>query len=245
MKNFLNCVMISSVIALSGCASFSTTMLNRQDDNSLWGNSNGEFKGNNNKTRPYKGVPITLKLPTHLDVFIDEEYFLKIQGDKVSEPLENQCRLLSVRNKLIYSDKVFTVDFKRPASGTLGLTLGFDEDEQYFNSIDSKLKDDTIVASSALVAGVINSLQAQNSAAIKTSTAEEEARKKEEEKKKADAKAKKDGVVTPDSRVVAYQRFDINAIDFEQQVADFVNKHLNCCNQCSTAPTYDNAANPW
>lgn len=238
MKYILNAVLLTWLLSIVGCASFSTTMLNRQDDNSLWGNSNGDLKGNDQKARPYKGVPITLKLPTHLDVFIDEEYYIKIDGNTISEPLESQCRLLSVRDELVYSDKVFTVDFKRPASGTLGLTLGFDEDEQYFNKIDSKLEDDTITASAALVAGVINSLQAQNKFAEKTSTAEEK-EQREQEEKVADDNAIMNGLLTSDRRVVAYQRFDINAMDFELQVADFVNQHLNCCNQCGTAPTYD------
>jgi hypothetical protein len=39
------------------------------------------------------------------------------------------------------------------------------------------------------------------------------------------------------SRVVAYRRFDLNDSDFEQQVCDFVEYHMNACHDCK-GPKY-------
>ena len=41
-------------------------------------------------------------------------------------------------------------------------------------------------------------------------------------------------------RTIAWKRFDINEPDFEQQLVQFVNLHLNDCNECgpsNTCPT--------
>ncbi len=214
------------LVVATGCQSFSSTMLNRLGDNSLQGNSNGHAKLFS-RTRPYKGVPITLKVPSHLDVRINEVYYVGIQDGNIVE-LATESRMLDVETEIIKTDKVFTVDFKRPGAGTLDLDLAFNK-EQYFSQIDSKLEDRTIQELGELAAQVITSTR--KFAAASSITAE----------KPTDAvlNALNAKGIYRETRTVAYKRFDINDPDFECQVEAFVNHHLNNCNQCAAPPTYD------
>ena len=207
-----------------GCTSFTSTGLKRFDDNAYAGLSNGRAR-KHGKARPYKGVPITLKVPTHVDVFIDETYFIHMKHGSATELLDGQTRILNVRTEVIKSDKVFMVDFKRPASGTLDLNLTFDEEEQYFKQIVSQLEDTTITDTAALVGSVIGA-----------------AKKFAGESAEVDVAALLENTpnVTSDIRTVAFQRFDLGSPTFEFDMECFVNKHLNDCHTCDTSATYDN-----
>jgi hypothetical protein len=180
--------------ALTGCQSFSTTMLNRRGDNSLQGNSNGVAKLFH-KTRPYKGIPITLKVPSHLDVSIKEVYYVGIKGDRI-ESLLPDTRLLNVETEIIKTDKVFTVDFKRPGAGSLDLDLAFNKD-QYFSQIVSKLDDSTIEEAGKLAAQLISSTR--------------QFAKTSREPNPTEIAALESKGIYREERTVAYQRFDINA----------------------------------
>ena len=215
-------------VGIVGCQSFSSTMLNRLGDNSFIGNSNG-YADCENGARPFKGIPITLQVPSHLDVFIDEIYYLQGAGQNaegtystIKEALSEEhsrTRILNVRTKLIKTKKVFTVDYKRPGSGSLNSNTTF-SDEQYFKKITNSLTDTTITDSAALLNTVLKGVS--TNAAGPTSE---------------QAEAFKD--VVRDTRVVAYKRFDINEPDFEYQVEQFVNQHLNNCDRCGQSPSYD------
>lgn len=222
MNRYACGLLMVSVSALTGCQSFSTTMLNRRGDNSLQGNSNGVAKLFH-KTRPYKGIPIKLKVPSHLDVSIKEVYYAGIKGDRI-ESLLPDTRLLSVETEIIKTDKVFTVDFKRPGAGSLDLDLAFNKD-QYFSQIVSKLDDSTIEEAGKLAAQIIRSTR--------------QFAKTSREPNPTEIAALESKGIYREQRTVAYQRFDINDCDFEFQVESFVNLHLNACNDCSCAPLYD------
>ncbi len=205
----------ATLLFLSGCASFSSSVLSRLDDNSFIGNSNGEpniFCG----IRPYKGVPITLAVTTHLDVFIEETYFMQPTPDPtgVRQILDNVCLnrpLRNVRAEPVKTKKVFLVDLKRPASGSLNATMSLN-DQQYFDTITGTITDNTIKDSTALLATIITKLPTGKPAAA----GEFEYLKR--------------------TRVVAYKQFDINALDFEIQLDAFVSQHLNCVgNACDYA----------
>ncbi len=213
-------LLIGCLISLTGCRSFSSTMLNRLGDNSFVGNSNGYAKSNNG-ARPFKGIPITLQVPSHLDVYIDEVFYLQDDGSDVasiSEPLDD-TRILNVRTELIKTKKVFTVDYKRPGSGTLNSNTTF-SDEQYFKTISNTITDTTITDSAALLNTVLKGVS--TSATGPT-----------------DKQAMELTDVVRDTRVVAFKRFDINDPDFELQVEEFVNQHLNNCDRCGQSPSYD------
>ncbi len=201
----------TALLFLSGCASFSSSVLSRFDDNSFAGNSNGQpnlFCG----TRPYKGVPITLAVTTHLDVFIEETYFMQPKPDEtgVRQTLDDVSLtrpLRNVRAEPVKTKKVFLVDLKRPAAGSLNATMNFN-DQQYFDKITGTIKDDTITESTKLLATIITKLPTGQPAAARFEYLKR-------------------------TRVVAYRQFDINAPDFELQLDAFVSQHLNCvANAC-------------
>ena len=147
-------------------------------------------------------------------------------NDSRAIELMDDTRLLGVRTEVINTAKVFTVDFKRPGSGTLDLDLKFNE-KQYFDSIKSELEDTTIKDTAALISQVIGTVKAFQTSAQGPSDDDKEFMQSMN--------------IIRDTRVVAYRRFDINAVDFEHQVEAFVNQHLNNCDQCATLPTYDSA----
>ncbi len=218
---------MAALLVLGGCTSFTSTALKRFDDNSYAGQSNGQ-SGLLGQARPFKGIPITLQVPTHLDIYIDEIYFVKLTKHAATE-IPGDTRLLKVRTEVINSDKVFTVDFKRPGSGILDLDMTFDQDEQYFKSIVSQLEDDTIKDTATLIATSIESIRG-----LSASSGLEEGIES----------ALKAANIVQDTRVVAFQRFDLNSPTFEQEVECFVNTHLNDCNRCGTLPDYDRPLAP-
>ena len=225
---------------LTGCTTVTSTMLNRTDNDVFVGNSNGEPNANCGAT-PFKGIPITVKVPTHLDVTISETYYLTVgkvkraDGTFVDELMEIPVkhRNLDVDADLVETDKLFTVDFPRPGSGTLDYKLDFGQDgdsyPQYFKQIKNKIVDDTIKDVSMAVESVIPKLASLTGAGSFDASDE----------------LKKQMVVG--NRVVAWRRFDISAPDFEWQVKCFVQKHVNNCNECElnkTPPNYSDSTAP-
>jgi hypothetical protein len=197
-----------------GCTSISSTMLNRTETDDFIANSNGEPK-KHCAARPFKGVPITLRVPTHVDVAIYEKIRLCLKDDDLSV-LRSQHRHLSVATQLIYTDKVFTVDVKRPAAGIANYTFTFGDEtgdldnKQYFKSIQSRIEDETIEDVTGAIETVLSGLRAANDA---------------EGSMLLDSN---DAAYFDRVRTVAWKRFDCDAVDFEYQLAEFVSTHMNC-----------------
>lgn len=207
-----NLLMIVFLVALTGCTSIRSLPLNRSPDD--------EFT--KNQPIPFKGIPITMKVPTHLDVEIIETYYLQNVAcfEKVTGKPDAQTyadlreipmthRNLSVKVTPIFTEKVFTVDFKRPASGSLeyGATFGTD---QYFDSIKGTVIDRTIEDVTALVKAAAPLAGFPTSANFGDELTN----------------------VIVNTRTVAFRRFDIDECYFEQSVQDFAMLHLNACNNC-------------
>jgi hypothetical protein len=190
-----------------GCTSTTSTLLNRTDSNHVVGNSNG-FTRAAGQSRPFKGVPITVRLPTHLDVTIKESDLYKDAAPPDHLTRIPNATSRSVETALVETDKVFTVDPKRPAAGNLTQTLDFGagENSQYFQQIKYKIEDETIKDINA----ALNTLLPR----IPTTT-----------KGKSASSDLPEGVREM-SRVVAWKRFDIDSPDFEQKVIAFVEMHL-------------------
>ena len=204
--------------AICGCTSISSTLVNRTDSDVFIGNSDGKPSSHESAT-PYKGVPITLRVPTHLDVAIKESIWLDKSGTTICY-VKATNRHLFVETKLVETDKVFTVDVKRPAAGTLTYTLGFGDNDpaknldnsQYFKSIAASIVDTTINDVNTSLQTLLPTIQ---KLAAKPTGAGDNIENLIEE-----------------NRVVAWKRFDLDAPDFEAQVACFVELHLNACNSC-------------
>ncbi len=220
------------VFVLTGCTSMRSTMLNRSDDNSFAKNG-----------CPTKGVPVRVRVPTHLDLAVLETVYLENQLKDESkgvkfEPVKFDRRNLRVESQLVLTEKIMTVDLKRPAAGTLEYNLGFDKDKQSLTQIESFLYDRTMRDVANMVAALVPNASQQ--------TVPETASK---ESWSGSSTSAMGGTTTaaagqpivgtglqnrvlPVDRVVAYQRFDLNACDFEEQVASFLDRHLNQCHDC-------------
>lgn len=212
---------LTLVATFSGCTSIKSTMLTRFDDNSFGGNSNGTFQ-HHNQTRPFKGVPIALKVPTHVDVEITETYFLYKDTTKntISEVVfdnkgERIPRNLDVQITPVSTKQIFTVDFVRPAAGTLTTSATF-SDQQYFAKIENEIVDETLQDITAAIKTVAPALGLSASARLGE-----------------DMKAN----IATATRTVAYARFDIDDPSFEELLDAFVSKHLTGCHGCKGRQT--------
>ncbi len=214
---------IALLASLSGCTSISSTMLNRTDNDVFVGNSNGDTKSCN-QSRPFKGVPITVRVPTHLDVAIKESILLARDNRDKLYQLTSSKRHTFVEAKLVETDKVFTVDPKRSAAGTLTQTLTFGnkgthaddpDNSQYFKTIAYKIQDDTITKVNDSLTTLLPLL------GKKPTTG------------KSTAGGATLGIIQEEvSGVIAWKRFDLDAPDFEAQVECFIEEHLNRCDDC-------------
>jgi hypothetical protein len=210
-------VMLSMLMLTApGCTLIKSTLVTRQEDNSFVGQSNGQPQ-DHGKTRPYRGVPVALKVPTHVDVAVTETYFIQAVGDGANRKLQEVVfdspsvpRNMNVTITPVVTKKLFTVDFVRPAAGTLDYKATF-TDDQYFQSIENTIVDETIKDITAAIKTVAPALGLPASATIGTSLAER---------------------LLTANRTVAYARFDIDAPDFEEQLNSFLTLQVNACHNC-------------
>lgn len=147
----LSLVAFSGALAvIVGCSSLKSTMLTRDESNSSW------------QSIKTCGVPITLRVSTHLRVQINEKRYLTPKmGATAAEntwtPLTDPqgCPIVSVswQHDFIKTDKIFTVDFKRPAAGTIDFSATFQD--QYMTNIASKIEDKTIADVSNAIQGIL------------------------------------------------------------------------------------------
>jgi hypothetical protein len=217
-------VAIAITALVAGCTSISSTVLNRQDDDVFVGNSNGRPRGDG-QPRPFKGVPMTIRVPTHLDIAIKENILLFRAPNGRMQRIKTAKRSLFVEPKCIETDKVFMVDVKRPLAGALNYKLVFGsnvsggpDNSQYFNEVKTHLADTTIQDVNTAL-GSILPLVAKLAAGDTNPSA-----------------PPLDSTIATEVRTVAWKRFDLDAPDLHQQVAAFVEQHLNCCNDCHEYP---------
>ena len=214
----LTCYALCTTI---GCSSVKSTAINRTESDVFIGNSNGKPK-THCSARPFNGVPITLSVPTHLDVTIQEKIQFIVTEDEVSKDkhlkrIKGPRRNFVVQRETIHTDKIFTVNPKRAAAGTSEYDMRFrnsgnSSTDQYFESITSKVEDNTIDDITGALGGI--------TAALTTPAGQD------------GSTAETDNKIYTETRTVAWPRFDIDTPGFEQQVADFVNQHINDCHAC-------------
>src|SRR5262245_49862691 len=114
------------LLFVAGCASIESTMIERDECNSEW-----------EKDRHIKGIPITLKVPTHLKLYVFDKHYLElvnVGGETDVLPVELDVPVRDFGHEFLYTSKIFTVDFKRPMAGTSNLRLDMSQD-QYFAKI--------------------------------------------------------------------------------------------------------------
>lgn len=125
---FVGVILATSTL---GCASSSSTMLYQDLADLQW------------KRKHSHGVPITLEVPTFVKLTIIEKKFLIKEGEFLKD---NNVTIVAhdVRQEILNTKKIFTVDLKRPGAGTWESEMAFEG--QYFKTIKHKGEDKTIEA---------------------------------------------------------------------------------------------------
>ena len=201
----LGIVMLGSL----GCASIKTTVLDRCEGGQLA-----------TSQRPVKGVPVMLRVPTHLDVkVVQVDYWRPNRETGDLERLENQLPSRYVDTEIQETEKMFFVDPKRVASGSGIYGFKFNSADGdanagkgYLSGVSYKA-DDTTLAESAALFGNITRIIAQATGAAEDNQ----------------AIGNDLGLIATKS-TIAFCKFDINSPYIEDDVRDFCNHYLNDCN---------------
>ena len=200
-----------------GCNTFRTTAIDRCEHDTLVVNPD----------KPMKGIPVSLKVPTHLELkVIETTYWEKqdIPGSKPTLVPLRTCRpTRSLEHELCYTEKIFLVDPAKPVAGeqkygfTFKSNASSDADDMgkgYLNKVTYKIDDKTITETANLVA---NSLKLLNAFPISANG----------------ARPNTSDLISTD-RTIAYLRLDINSPTFEQEVTEFLDCNLNNTTSAST-----------
>ncbi len=198
------------LILFCGCNTFSTTAIDRTENDCLVVNPNC----------PMKGVPVSLRIPTHLELkVIETTYWEKEErpGKKATLiALSTYRKTRTVAHEICFTETVFLVDPKRPAAGIQNYGFSFtsgndgnkeDAGKGYLSKVEYKIDDQTIKESANLVSNVLGLVSAFQTGAN-------------------DAQANVGTLIATD-RTVAYGRFDINSCSFENDVEIFLDTHVN------------------
>jgi hypothetical protein len=148
-------VALGITVMQTGCSSIKSTLLERDATNTGW------------TSLKTCGVPVTLKVITHLRVTVTENrLFTMNMKESKWVPLEDAqgCAVTerSWAMEEIKTDKVFTVDFKRPAAGTIKYDAKFSN--QYFTEFSNEVEDRTIAEISSAIQGIISVLPKKSGA---------------------------------------------------------------------------------
>ncbi len=207
-------------LVLTGCSSIRTSMWTRAEDDSL----------HEDPCTNLKGIPVMLKVPSHLEIQIVETLYAAHDPESNSLQVVKLKRPdLRVEAQLKYTEKMFLVDPVKVISGQGAYGFGFGPTSQgqpevfpdgsttpgssagygYLHSANYKAVDNTIKDAGALL-GTVLSLTSAKSQSIDAASL---------------------NLVTIDS-VVAFRRFDLSACDVNEEVLAFMDLHLNRCHDC-------------
>jgi hypothetical protein len=238
-KRFVSASLAAGLLA--GCTSFTSTLIEPGHDPTA----------HHNKEKTHlRGYPITLHVPTHLRVELIEEFYLREVQNEQPTPITCNGKLLctyDIATEVIESDKIFTVDYKRPAAGMIKYDTKFTSD-QYIYQIRSQLVDNTIAQVANAVQRALYNFGAGTTlpaGQVLTGTAAYLPPKADpigtgpagpprEQKHPLEPYKKKFGKteVPPDAkkytRVIATQVFSIDEPDVADQVTEFVSAQVRC-----------------
>lgn len=202
-------------IALTGCASYGSQLVNRDNDGRKW------------EGKKLEGVPVRISVPTHLEVQIVLSQYIDDNGQQIEVrnpdgTIQKGVYLTSqvVRHKLHNSDRVFTVDPQRPGAGTAHPQLAFNDD-YYLTSLKNSISDTTIEQTSTLIstlaqAGGLRSVFVGSS----TSAGDDE--------EKTETPAPEPKSLASIDFVEAQTILEIDDPMFAHKLEAFMNTHVNC-----------------
>ncbi len=216
-------LMFLLVPTLSGCVAMKSQMWSRAEDDNLYPDSE----------KPIRGLPVMLKVPSHIEVVIRETLYATHEVG--ATPEKSQVKViklarpdLEVDAQLKYTEKMFVVDPVRVASGTGSYGFGFSAPDKttpilnangasnsghgYLHTLDYKADDKTITTSATLLQSILsfNTPEAANKKSF----------------------VENFGVIEI-KRVVAFHRFDLGSPTVDEEIHAFLQEHMNCCNQCN------------
>ena len=200
---------LATALAIVGCKSSTSTMFTRGESNNGWC-----------KFEKVAGVPITIKIPTHLKVYVFEKHFLQedtFGAEKQIQLVDLPIVLRDFSHEFVYTEKVVMVDFKRPAAGAFNLEVDYTED-QYIKKVQHDITDETI----ARVTEFVDKALPFGSPGTQGAVADEG---KDVKKKIMEVRS-----------VAAVGMFEVDAPDFELQVQEFLNCHINKSHDAMSAP---------
>lgn len=170
------------MLLLCGCSSIRSSLVQRSECNSTW------------EVMQTRGIPITLKVPTHLQLVVTEVRYAYWTADSTEAQdadsaeadvanseraprkvaRDGEWKLLEsrpgsgeplvttdVQHHFISTEKIFTIDPKRPAAGDISFQLDLAEDQQYVRKFESDLTDRTIEETSMAFERLIRPLTPQ------------------------------------------------------------------------------------
>ena len=212
-----------AIAATAGCCSFRTTAIDRTENDCLVVNPEC----------PMHGIPVSLRVPTHLELsVIETTYWEKqnIPGKKPTLVPLSTCRpTRSVTHVVKETEKIFLVDPVRPGAGlsSYGFTFQSNSDDAkkasetagkgYLQNVQYKINDQTIQKSAELFSSAVGLITALQTAANQ-------------------GVPNQSNLITTE-RAVAYARYDVNSPSFEADVAAFLDCHINeASRDCGPCP---------
>lgn len=209
--------LVLTLIAIPGCCSIRTTAIDRKENDCIVVNPEC----------PMHGIPVSLRIPTHLELkVVETTYWEKqdIPGEKPTLVPLSTCRATrTVEHNVCYTEKIFLVDPVRPGAGTSSYGFEFmsggdkkNDGKGYLKKVDYKIDDQTIKESANLLSSALGFLSAFQTGSN-------------------DPQANTGNLISTD-RTIAYGQFDINSASFEDEVSAFldcnVNRAGNSCVKC-------------
>lgn len=205
-------ILVAAAVLLCGCNTFRTTALDRCENDTLIVNPDC----------PMKGIPVTLRVPTHLELSVVETTYWQKRNIAGAKPtlvaLHTARPTRAVTHDVCYTEKVFLVDPARPTAGTQKYGFTFTSNDAgkadeagkgYLDQVIYKIDDQTITESAKLLANSLNFLSAFPTSSLNPEHVNT-------------------GNLISTDRTVAYTRLDINSPSFEHDVAQFLDTNLNC-----------------
>jgi len=214
IPSFRGGLLLACVLAFgSGCTSIVSTMVTRDETNQTW-----------ERHDCLNGIPITLKVPTHLKVYVYHKHYLEPVLNDVRDTVGYKAANVGVvvrdfSHELMYTEKVFVVDFKRPPAGSSNLRVDMTE-KQYLAEIQHDVTDTTIAQVGALI-GEFAGLPPQQPGGAKSAGAPPSRFRPQ---------------LIPLRSLVAVGIFEIEAPDFEQQLKQFISCHVNQAHDAWVVP---------
>lgn len=189
--------MISLILlCVVGCKSFDSTIM--EYDDGCWLENDG-----------FRGVPVTVKVATHLKVSIYEIDLITLDQNGRPMVLGSKKPIRSVVTEIVETDKLVFVEAKRPAAGTIDLMVKYQSDSQQLKQVTNIIEDETLLKSTALLGALAPGLKGLATAADG-----------------ADAKSLA-GQVTEQRSLMAERLFDLSASNLRTEISDFTAIYVN------------------